>query len=367
MSNDKNLLEGGMKMAMYSQDMRELASALNMMEQLSASKKSSSYNRERLMNTLISRKFINAIIAPKTTNEVEKRQVGDLVVAVYNCATRPFIIHMIAKQLEEMPYMFAGRDVAVFFVSLVNLGMSEMNVRAQDLGNRRDHRDISDDEYESIMRKFERYQEDLETILSAARKIIRSDARVLSRHSGVPKKLCQSGLYTVPTPSLLNTYKIGYYLDLLLNNIYGFVDMTGGLVDFRTEVNWTRYFEKIFSTARLPDVASLIMLESPDRITKYKNQPAAVRDCWDSLTTWALKTLNNQSSDIRDHMIELLLKRINNRLEKWKFNTRIDLRKIDNVRFGDLFDTISKYKSKFDELAEKAAVLSNAKKDSSII
>lgn len=354
-------------MAMYSQDLRELVSTLNMMEQLSVSKKSSSYNRERLVNELTSRRFINAIISPRTTTEVEKRQVGDLVVAVYDRATRPYIIRMIAKYLDEAPFISMNRNVAVFFVSLVNLGMSEMNVRAQDLGNRKDHRDIPDDEYEEAMRKMERYQEDLEIILSAARKIIRSDARMLSRRSGVPKKLCQSGLYTVPDASLLNTYKIGYYLDLLLNNIYGFVDMTGGLVDFQTEVNWTRYFEKVFSLARLPDVASLIMLESPDRIEKYHNQPAAVRDCWDSLTTWALKTLNNQSSDIRDHMIELLLKRVNNRLAKWKFNTRVDLRKIDQVNFHDLFDTVSKYKSKFDELAEKAAVLSNAKKDSSIL
>ena len=351
-------------MPMYSADLRYLVSSINLLDQLAQSKNMSSVNRSRLMSLVTGRQFIRAVISPVVAKD-EKPKASDLIVIIYDRATRPAIIHGLAKYLDEQSFYSYNRNVAVFFVSLVNLGMSEMNVRAQDIGNRRDHHDIDDEEYDRWMKKFERYQEDLEIILAAARKIIRSDARLLNRTSGVPKKLCQSGLYTVPEDSLLDNYKIGYYLDLLLNNIYGFVDMTGGLVDFRREVNWSRYFSKIFGVYRLPDVASLIMLESPDRIEQYKNQPAAVRDCWDSLTNWALKNLNSQSSDVRDHMIELFLKRVNRRLDKWGFNTRIDLRKIDDLRFKDLASTVKKYWDRIEDLAEKAAVLANASRDTS--
>ena len=354
-------------MARYATELHHLVAAINIMDQLTHSKNINSINRERLMYALTRRQFIATLISPQTNSKEEKAKAGDLIVSVYHRATRPTIIHAIAKFLEEHSYAGFNRNVAVFFVSLVNLGMSEMNTRAQDIGNRRDHHDIDDDEYERMMRKFERYQEDLETILSTARRIIRADARNLNRISGVPKKLCQSGLYTVPDPTLLDNYKIGYYLDLLLNNIYGFVDMTGGLVDFRTEVNWSMYFAKIFGNTKLPDVASLIMLESPDRINQYKNHAAGVGDRWDSLTVWALKNLNSQSSDVREHMIELFLKRVNRRLDKWGLNTRVDLRKIDNIRFGDLYDTVKKYWGRIEEMSEKAAILANATKDTSRI
>lgn len=348
----------------HSRDLRELFTDANMIEQLSRSKHVSSLGRDRLMMMITSRSFIRAVISPRVEKD-EKAHTSDLIVAIYDYTTRPSIIRAIARYLEEHSLVSTDRDVAVFFVSLVNLGMSEMNTRAQDIGNRRDHRDINDEEYDHIMRKFEQYQEDLETILAAARKIIRPEARMLNRSSGIPKKLCQSGLYTVPSENILDAYKIGYYLDLLLNNIYGFVDMTGGLVDFQREVNWSRYFARVFGARRLPDVASLIMLESPDRITQYKNQPAAVRDCWDSLTEWALRNLNSQSSDVRDHMIELFLKRVSKRLDKWGFNTRIDLRKIDDYRFSDLAHTVKKYWDRLDEMAEKAAILANASRDTS--
>ena len=69
-----------------------------------------------------------------------------------------------------------------------------------------------------------------------------------------------------------------------------------------------------------------------------------------ALTRFALKALNQAPASIRDQMIELYLKRLNKMLKDHHIDLRVDLRTIDSFRFENLWETVKKYKSKFDDI-----------------
>jgi len=318
----------------------------------SASEMGSGSFRRRLIQTITDQEFIGALFKPIVTKDYGKEEAAAKITQVYDVASRRKTIHAIAEALNDYGYGGMTRTTAVFLVTLVNLGMATIDAKATEIGRQKDHSEINGREFDRQMERLDDYQDDLRDILKVAKKIVKSKARDLSENTGLPRELCASALFTVPGPEFLDQYKIGFYLKTLLGNLYGFVDMDPDAfeTDF-DDVNWKLFFGVVFGKTRLPDVASLILLEGAESIDRYKNRHD-VKNCWDSLTTFALKTLDRAPESIRDQMIELYLKRLNRMLANHSIDLRIDLRDIDNFRFENLVETVDKYRSKIDKIMD---------------
>ena len=78
-----------------------------------------------------------------------------------------------------------------------------------------------------------------------------------------------------------------------------------------------------------------------------------MRECWDSLTTFALKELNDAPDQIRNQMIELYIKRIDKMFSSKSYDLRVNLLKIDDFSFPKLVDTIDKYADKITAIVSR--------------
>ena len=334
-------------------DMKILSRAYEIFD--SANEMSSDRFRKKLLNLIGDDEFLMAIFRPRITEEEPKEALSAKIAQVYDVASKRSVISVIAEALSDHGYYSLMRPSATFLVTLVNLGMATIDTKATDLGRMKDHNEISDREFNRNMEKLTRYQDDLEEIVSYARKIVKGSAKSLARKTGLPKSFCASSLFSVPGVNYVDTYKVGFYLKTVLGNLYGMVnnDPNEFEVDF-DEVQWKQYFSAIFGAQRLPDIASMILLEGAESIKRYEDNYHDVKECWDSITNFALKTLNQAPTSIRDQMIELYLKRLNKMFADHNLDLRVDLRTIDSLRFDNLWDTIKRYKGKFDEVMAKA-------------
>lgn len=346
-------------------DSKILTRAVHVFE--SANTMSSDRFRKRLVELIANDNFLMAIFRPTPSSGVSKEDLRAIITQVYDAASKRSTVSTIAEAISEYGYSSMSRTSAVFLVSLVNLGMATIDSKASDLGRAKDHGEISSREFERNISKLNDYQDDLNSILKYARRIVKSRAKELSARTGLPKEICVSALFTVPNKAFLDNYKIGFYLQALLGNLYGYVNLTANeqwCYRGFDRIDWNFFFAAIFGSDRLPDVASLILLEGVSRIDHYENADV-VRECWDTITQFALKALNKAPATIRDQMIELYLKRLNKMLADHSIDLRVDLRTIDNFRFENLASTISKYKSAIDNIMGAASSLANARPEAS--
>lgn len=329
-------------------DLRILGRAYEIFD--SANEMSSDRLRRKLLNLLSDDEFLMAVFKPTVTGDETKEALNVKIQQVFDAASKRSVVSAIADAISDHGYFDLSRASATFLVTLVNLGMATIDTKASDLGREKDHNEISDRDYSKGMAKLNRYQEDLQTILSYAKKIVKPKAKVLSSRSGLPRAVCSMALFSVPGAEYIDTYKTGFYLKTVLGNLYGMVNLTPSEFDTDfDEVDWKSFFGTIFGKDRLPDIASLILLEGASDVEKYENL-ADVKDCWNALTRFALKALNQAPASIRDQMIELYLKRLNKMLKDHHIDLRVDLRTIDSFRFENLWETVKKYKSKFDDI-----------------
>lgn len=322
--------------------------------------------RRKLVDLIADETFLRAIFRPTPRNDTTKEEMRSLIMQVYDAASKRSSVAALADAISDYGYSYLSRTSAVFLVSLVNLGMATIDNKAADIGRARDHNEVSAREYERVIRKLDDYQEDLNTLLKYARRIVKGKARELAAKTGLPKEICISALFSVPAKQYLDTYKVGFYLQALLSNLYGYVNLTANepwVERGMDAIDWEFFFVAIFTRDRAPDVASLILLEGVNRIENYQNYDV-VKECWDAITVFALKTLNKAPSSVRDQMLELYLKRINKMLADHSIDLRIDLRMIDDFRFKNLADTISRYKKKIDAILDSAPNMANARPDS---
>lgn len=309
--------------------------------------------QRKLMNLLESDDFKNAMFRPNRADESASRKITEL----YSAACKSKVIDEIVETLDDRGYRNLDRSNACFFISLVNLGIEIMNTKTSDIADAKAKGKVNSREAEQVVRKMEKYQRSLNDLLKYAKKIVKVDAKTLSRESGIPRNICSIALYSSPDPVYVDRYKVGYYLNTLLATLYSVVDATGGAIDFE-DVDWKPFFRGVFGKANLVEVATLILLEGVKRIDSYKSN--AVHDCWDSLTTFALSELDKAPETIRDQMIELYLKRINKMLSNNGIDLRIDLRTIDNFKFSNLAKTVEQYADKISNLLDSAKGIRNA-------
>lgn len=303
--------------------------------------------QKKLMRILTSQDFKDAVFRPDRSDNTSNKKIME----VYKIACKHKVIDEIVDAIDEYGLRNLDRTNACFFITLVNLGIEVINTKSSEVADAKERGDISNRNADDIIHKMEQYQRSLNELLKYSRKIVKTDAKVLSRESGVPKDMCVIALYSSPAIEMIDRYKVGFYLNTLLSNMYAVVNL--GNMDFDFEdIDWRAFFRGVFGKANLVEVATMILLEGVSRIDKYNNRE--VKECWDSLTTFALTELNKAPETIRDQMIELYLKRLNKMLSNHGIDLRVDLRSIDNFKFENLAKTVDQYMDKINAILGSA-------------
>lgn len=299
-----------------------------------------------LKNLMFDDSFIEWLFQPKPEANITEK-----VNAMYIIFTKPKVVRSLADMISDIGYNEFGRSHATFLYSICNIAIQSNNDRIIEINRQRKNNELSSKEAQEILDKVEKYNKYIAELLRCVKKIVKRDAKQLARDAHLPKNVCSLAFHSVPEPKYVDRYRIGYYLNNLLNDIYSEVDATGG---FENETRWKPFFKTIFGNDNIIEAATFILLEGVHRIDKYDSSKQ-VRACWDSLTTFALKELNDAPDALRSQMLELYIKRIDKMFSNKAFDLRVNLLSVDDNTFPKLVDSISKYADKIQDILKRGA------------
>ena len=287
--------------------------------------------------------FIEWLFQPKKVPNL-----NELVSAMYEEFTKPVCMQAMIDCVKSEGYHEFTRSHATFMFSVANIAIQANNELLEETTRQRKNGDISTSEAKRVANRVDDINETIAKLLKVSRKIIKRDASILARESRLPKYICMTALTSVPEPQYVDRYKIGFYLNNLFNTIYSEVEQNG---EFSSRVKWHVFFKEIFGKDNVVEAATFVLLEGVHRIDKYRNSDD-VKACWDSLTGFALKELNDAPVTLRNQMIELYIKRISKMFTNKSYDLRVNLLDISEDLFPKLVDTVSKYSDKIMDILD---------------
>lgn len=253
-------------------------------------------------------------------------------------------LELLCDIIEECPQKF-GRSTSTFLYSVVNYAIDSINAAYKAIDRQYAEGDMKKKEAEAKQDNVRKYAATVERLNDALLSIIKKDAKKLAAATELPKSVCKMALKQVPDPCFINNPKVGVYLNTVLANMYTMIDHKETDLD---DVKWKEFFDFLFGKESRYDVASFILLETPKHIESLSSK--RVRKVWDSLTAFALDTLDRADNNSREHVLEIYLKRLARAFENSENEVRVDLRSISETEYPNLTKTICRYRDKFDEL-----------------
>ena len=281
--------------------------------------------------------FIEWLFQPKRVPNLK-----ETVSAMYEQFTKPTVMNAMVEAVKDEGYREFTRSHSTFMFSVANIAIQANNDMLEDIVKKKKEGDISPKEARRLVEKIDDANEIVAEMIKVAKKIIKRDASELARESHLPKYICMTALHSIPEPKYIDRDKIGFYLNNLMNSIYSEVEENG---EFESGVRWKAFFKEVVGKDNVAEAATFILLEGVHRIDKYSNS-RDVKTCWDSLTQFALRELNDAPQQLRQQMIELYIKRIEKMFANKSFDLRVDLTDISEKLFPNLVDTITKYTEK---------------------
>lgn len=270
---------------------------------------------------------------------------NDIIDSMYGGLTEdPDKLRMIIDIVGEDVTEF-GRSTAVYMHSIADYAKDVANKAFSDVNAKFGDGIYTRSEAEKKNEKISKYADVVTELADMAIDVIKHDAKVTSKKSGIPKPLCKLAFNLVPDPIFISNSKVVVYLNMLLTHIYSDIDRRETDVD---DIDWDEFFDELFGKSNRYEVASGILLESPNIIEKFGSKN--VRVVWDSLTAWSLKCLDKCDDTTRGHMIELYLKRLGNAVDSGVPSIRVDLRSISEKEYPRLTKTVSSHIDQFESL-----------------
>lgn len=316
--------------------------ALMKIEKMKAKKRS-----RFLKKLFLDEDFTEWLFQPKQQGTANlMTQVNDL----YSALVKPKVIKSISDMVEDTGYREFNRSHATFLYTLANIAIESNAKTVTDINNQKKQGRLSNSEVKEFNEKIEKYNLYISRLIKTSKQIVKGDAKRLSRDSRLPLFICYNALYSVPETKYIDKFKIGYYLNNLLNSAYSDIDAYGEFN--KISVKWRHFFKEVFGKDNVVEVATFILLEGVHRIDKYKNSDD-VRDCWDSLTEFALNELNDAPDTLRNQMLDLYIKRIDKMFANRSFDLRVDLLSINESLFPKLNSTISNYSEKIQNILSR--------------
>jgi hypothetical protein len=272
---------------------------------------------------------------------------------LYEEITKPRILKTISAMIEEEGYDQFDRTNAAFLTSIVNIAVKANNDRLTEISKLRKDNQLTEKSAEQLREKLIKNNDIILRLQKCARKIVKRKAKKIEEDVGLPRELIIIALYSVPDAKYIDRFKVGFYLNNFLNALYTELDKpeyaTANLS--MKDVDWEALFKETYGKNNVIEAATFILLEGMRRIDPFKSQ--VVRQCWDSLTVFALKELEDAPDSLREQMMDLYIKRIDKMFANHSFDLRVDMRQIDSLIFPNLAKTLDRYKDKITEIVKR--------------
>lgn len=211
-------------------------------------------------------------------------------------------------------------------------------------------------ETKDMKNRVEKYAEHLDSLKGVIQKLIKPWLKNLSSDTGLSRDIVFKALMVAPEVKYIPQQRITSTTVHLLEEIYSEANISGFPAK-GSGVNWKPLFKTIFGIENIPSVAVSILLEGAHHIDKYRDSDnlICVRDCWDSLTKFALNELEDCPDKVRSQMIELYLKKAENLINRRNgrpTDLRVNLTRLPN-EFSNIIRTVDFYKNQFDSISGK--------------
>ena len=211
-------------------------------------------------------------------------------------------------------------------------------------------------ETKDMKNRVEKYAEHLDSLKGVIQKLVKPWLKSLSSDTGLSRDIIFKALMVAPEVKYIPQQRITSTTVHLLEEIYSEANISGFPAK-GSGVQWKPLFKTIFGVENIPSVAVSILLEGAHHIDKYRESDnlICVRDCWDSLTKFALNELEECPDKVRSQMIELYLKKAENLINRRNgrpTDLRVNLTRLPN-EFRNVIRTVDFYKNQFDSIAGK--------------
>lgn len=304
---------------------------------LSKIKNMDSDRAERILyeDYLTNKDFAGSLFNPADTDNI-----SEYVTQMYQLTGKPKVMKALLDVVADYGPERFDRWVGTWLFSIASFNLDAANASVDKINEDADNGVIGKKERDRELENVDRFIDLTGKLNKYAGKIVKADAKIIAKKSGLDKEFVKYALKTNPNPKFINSNRIGFYLNQLLNELYTELDIDECTEDIR-DIDWKYFFKEIYGRENLCDVATFILLEGAHRTKGFKTQ--RVRRIWDSLTAFALDTLENADAPVRTQMIELYLKRIEKMFANGSFDLRVDLRSLPNNDFPKLTSALEKY------------------------
>ena len=211
-------------------------------------------------------------------------------------------------------------------------------------------------ETKDMKNRVEKYAEHLDSLKGVIQKLVKPWLKSLSSDTCLSFQFIFKAIMVSTELKYIPQYLITSTTVHLLEEIYSEANISGFPAK-GSGVHWKPLFKTIFGVENIPSVAVSILLEGAHHIDKYRESDnlICVRDCWDSLTKFALNELEECPDKVRSQMIELYLKKAENLINRRNgrpTDLRVNLTRLPN-EFRNIIRTVDFYKNQFDSIAGK--------------
>ena len=300
--------------------------------------------RKFISRLLFDKDFIKWLFQPEKSPTLSQD-----VEELYKGLTQTTTLDAILEAIEYAGYSKFNRSHATFITTVCNIAIERNNKDCHERDKARRDYEVSRTRLRPWGNAIDESNELIVKLLKRAKRIIKKDAYETARDARLPKYIAIAAYTSIPEPKYVDRFKIGFYLNNLLNTIYSDVEEHG---EFLETVRWKDFFEDIFGANNVVECATFILLEGVHRIDKYRNSED-VCICWDTLTDFALSQLNKAPDNMREQMVELYLKRLDKMFSNKAFDLRTNLLEVPKMIWPNLWKTVQKYADRLLEILKR--------------
>lgn len=320
-------------------DLDEIIEILQNFKRLSRKKR-----RKFFTTLLFDKQFIKWLFQPEKTANLTQ-----IVEDMYKELSKPVAMESLISVIDYEGYSEFNRSHATFFTTICNLAIDKNNEELKEYDRVKKDPGVPRMRLRGWADSIDRSNMLTATLLKKARKIVKRQASSTAKDASLPRYITIAAYTSIPESKYVDRFKIGYYLNNLLNTIYSDVEENGEFLD---DVNWKKFFGDVFGKENVVECATFILLEGVHRIDKYRNS-RDVMYCWDSLTEFALAELNKAPDNTREQMIELYIKRLDKMFSNKSFDLRTNLLDVPKLIWPNLWKTVQKYATKLGEILSR--------------
>lgn len=276
-------------------------------------------------------------------NSNEQPMTKPMVDKIFGSLAAPKTMKRLTKFIKNKTTEDFDHTACTIAFLVVEQAIEASNAANREISEGYKNGDLASKDAKNYKEKSEKYSEYISDLMNAIKDHARSEVKEICRKTNLPKGMVFTTYFMIPDRKYVPKYKIGMYVNQLLQEIYKWTGNSG--IEDIPSVKWGSYFGTFFGSDMTTSAAISILLEGVRRIDAFRDTEHFddVRQVWDSLTNFAMNELDRAPENVRRQMIEIYLKRIDRIFRNGNNpRLRVDMLNIP-TNFQNLADTVSKY------------------------